>query len=101
MGSASLRRQAQVRRARPDIEITLLRGNVGTRLAKVESGAIAATLPAVAGLKRLGLFDHATAVVGTDESLPAGGQGAIAIVKRADEARKRASMQTIVDEPKM
>src|SRR5215208_5698719 len=60
IGSASLRRQAQVKRVRPDLEVTLLRGNVGTRLAKVESGAVAATLLAVAGLKRLGLLDHAT-----------------------------------------
>jgi hydroxymethylbilane synthase len=99
MGSASLRRQAQVKRARPDIEITLLRGNVGTRLAKVESGAIAATLLAVAGLKRLGLFDHVTAVLDTDEFLPAVGQGAIAIVTRVDDERTRSFIEAILDEP--
>ena len=97
LGSASLRRQAQVRRARPDIEVALLRGNVGTRLAKVESGAVAATLLAVAGLKRLGLLDHATAILDTDEFLPAVGQGAIAIVTRADDERTRGFVGGVLD----
>jgi hydroxymethylbilane synthase len=99
IGSASLRRQAQVRRARPDIEVTLLRGNVGTRLAKVESGAVAATLLAVAGLKRLGLLDHATAILDTDEFLPAVGQGAIALVTRARDDRTRQIIDGITDRP--
>jgi hydroxymethylbilane synthase len=99
MGSASLRRQAQVRRARPDIKVTLLRGNVGTRLAKVESGAVAATLLAVAGLKRLNLLHHATAILDTDEFLPAVGQGAIALVTRADDERTRELVSAILDEP--
>jgi hydroxymethylbilane synthase len=98
MGSASLRRQAQVKRARPDIEVTLLRGNVGTRLAKVESGAVAATLLAVAGLKRLGLESHVTAVLDTEEFLPAVGQGAIAIVTRAEDERTRGLVNAILDE---
>src|SRR4051812_9839799 len=55
VGSASLRRQAQVRRLRPDLTVTLLRGNVGTRLKKLESGEVDATLLAMAGLRRLGL----------------------------------------------
>jgi hydroxymethylbilane synthase len=97
LGSASLRRQAQVRRARPDIEVTLLRGNVGTRLAKVESGAVAATLLAVAGLKRLGLIDRVTAFLDTDEFLPAVGQGAIAIVTRAGDERTRGFVSGILD----
>jgi hydroxymethylbilane synthase len=99
IGSASLRRQAQVRRARPDIVVTLLRGNVGTRLAKVESGAVAATLLAVAGLKRLGLLDHATAILDTDEFLPAVGQGAIALVTRARDQRTREIIDVIADHP--
>jgi hydroxymethylbilane synthase len=99
VGSASLRRQAQIKRARPDVEITLLRGNVGTRLNKVESGAIAATLLAVAGLKRLGLQDHVTAMLDIDDFLPAVGQGAIAVVTRANDARTRAFVETITDIP--
>jgi hydroxymethylbilane synthase len=99
IGSASLRRQAQVRRARPDFQVTLLRGNVGTRLAKVESGAVAATLLAVAGLKRLGLLDHATAILDTDEFLPAVGQGAIALVTRASDRRTREIVDGIADYP--
>jgi hydroxymethylbilane synthase len=97
LGSASLRRQAQVRRARPDIEVTLLRGNVGTRLAKVESGAVAATLLAVAGLKRLGLLDRATAILDTDEFLPAVGQGAIAIMTRSGDESTRRLLGDIID----
>jgi hydroxymethylbilane synthase len=99
MGSASLRRQAQVKRIRPDLEVTLLRGNVGTRLAKVESGAVAATLLAVAGLKRLGLESHVTAVLDTDDFLPAVGQGAIAIMTRVDDAHTRNLVKGILDEP--
>jgi hydroxymethylbilane synthase len=97
MGSASLRRQAQIKRARPDIEVILLRGNVGTRLAKVESGTVAGTLLALAGLKRLGLESHATAILDTDDFLPAVGQGAIAIVTRADDAHARGFVDRILD----
>jgi hydroxymethylbilane synthase len=99
IGSASLRRQAQVKRVRPDLEVRLLRGNVGTRLAKVESGTVAATLLALAGLKRLGLESHVTAVLDTDDFLPAVGQGAIAIMTRADDARTRNLVNGILDEP--
>jgi hydroxymethylbilane synthase len=95
VGSASLRRQAQVKRIRPDLAVTLLRGNVGTRLAKLESGAVGATLLALAGLKRLGLEGHATAILGTDEFLPAVGQGAIALVTRAGDERTLAAVEQI------
>ena len=97
LGSASLRRQAQVRRARPDVGVALLRGNVGTRLAKVESGAVAATLLAVAGLKRLGLLDHVTAFLDTDEFLPAVGQGAIAVMTRAGDEHTCRLLGDILD----
>jgi hydroxymethylbilane synthase len=97
VGTASLRRGAIVRRARPDTVITLLRGNVGTRLAKLESGEVGATLLALAGLKRLGLADRATAILSVDEMLPAVGQGAIAIVVRADDARVREALEPILD----
>ncbi len=83
VGTASLRRQALVRRMRPDLAVTNFRGNVETRLRKVEAGAVHATLLALAGLKRLGLAQAATAILEIDEFLPAVGQGIIAIVARA------------------
>lgn len=86
VGSASLRRQAMLRRARPDLDIVLLRGSVGTRLDKVARGEIDATLLAYAGLKRLGLLDKISGILSTEDSLPAVGQGAIAVVIRADDA---------------
>ena len=89
IGSASLRRQAQVRRVRPDLSVALLRGNVGTRLDKVMRGEVDATLLALAGLKRLGMAERATAILDTDVILPAVGQGAIAIVARADDTATR------------
>ena len=82
VGTASLRRGAMVRRLRPDVAITLLRGNVGTRLNKVAAGEVDATLLALAGLKRLGLADKATSILSTDDFLPAVGQGAIGITTR-------------------
>ncbi len=73
VGTASLRRGAMLKRLRPDLEIALLRGNVQTRLDKVASGAFAGTLLALAGLKRLGLAAQATAILDTEEFLPAAG----------------------------
>jgi hydroxymethylbilane synthase len=99
VGTASLRRQAQVRRLRPDLKVTLLRGNVGTRLKKLESGEVDATLLAMAGLNRLGLSDHVTAVLGLDDFLPAVGQGAIALVVRSGDDRASAAVQPILDLP--
>ena len=78
-----------VRRKRPDLAIVPLRGNVETRLRKLDEGVADATLLALAGLKRLGLADAATAVLDVDEFLPAVGQGAIGIETRADDARTR------------
>jgi hydroxymethylbilane synthase len=97
VGSASLRRQAQVKRLRPDLQVTLLRGNVGTRLKKLESGEMDATLLAMAGLRRLGLTEHVTAVLDTDDFLPAVGQGAIAITARAGDTRVLEAIARIVD----
>lgn len=85
VGSASLRRQAMLRRLRPDLDIVLLRGNVARRLSKVESGEIAATLLAIAGLNRLGMADVATTILPIEQFLPAVGQGAIAVTVRADD----------------
>ncbi|ATQ67579.1 MULTISPECIES: hydroxymethylbilane synthase [Methylosinus] len=97
VGTASLRRGAQVKRLRPDVSVTLLRGNVETRLHKVESGEVDGTLLALAGLKRLGLADKATAILPLEDFLPAAGQGAIAITKRAGDARTRDALAPILD----
>jgi hydroxymethylbilane synthase len=72
-----MRRQALVKRLRPDVQVVTFRGNVETRIAKLEAGAVDATLLALAGLKRLGLADAATAVLSVDEFLPAVGQGIV------------------------
>jgi hydroxymethylbilane synthase len=98
VGTASLRRAAQVKRARPDLNTTLLRGNVHTRLGKVESGEIDATLLALAGLKRLGLADRATALLPLADFPPAVGQGAIGITARAGDKETRAALAPILDE---
>lgn len=97
VGSASLRRQAQLRRLRPDLTLTLLRGNVGTRLAKLDRGEVDATLLAMAGLNRLGLTEHVTAVLDIDDFLPAVGQGAIAIAARAGDERVLEALRPILD----
>ena len=96
-GAASLRRQAQALRLRPDLKPALLRGNVETRLAKAESGAVGATLLALAGLKRLGLAHRARAVLDIDKFLPAPGQGAIAITARRADARALEALKAISD----
>lgn len=87
VGTASLRRQALVRRARPDLRVEILRGNVQTRLAKLESGTCDATLLALAGLNRLGLAHVATEVLDARTFPPACAQGAIAIEIRAGDRR--------------
>jgi hydroxymethylbilane synthase len=85
VGSASLRRQAQLLAIRPDLRIVNLRGNVETRLNKLALGEVDATLLALAGLKRLGKEASASAVLSPEEMLPAAGQGAIGIeTRRAD-----------------
>jgi hydroxymethylbilane synthase len=96
-GAASLRRQAQALRLRPDLRPALLRGNVETRLAKAESGAVGATLLALAGLKRLGLAHRARAVLDVDKFLPAPGQGAIAITARGGDTRALEALNAISD----
>ncbi len=89
VGTASLRRQALVKRLRPDVSTVVLRGNVETRLRKLEAGEVDATLLALAGLKRLGLASAATALLDVAEFLPAVGQGAITIETRTDDTRTR------------
>jgi len=97
IGTASLRRQGQVLRLRPDLRIVPLRGNVETRLRKIDEGVADATLLALAGLKRLGLTDKATAVLGVDDFLPAVGQGAIGIETRTDDKGTRDIVAAIND----
>jgi hydroxymethylbilane synthase len=89
VGSASLRRQALVKRLRPDLRVAVFRGNVQTRLRKLDEGEVDATLLALAGLKRLGLEREATAILPLDVFPPAIGQGAIGIEARADDTRTR------------
>jgi hydroxymethylbilane synthase len=97
LGAASLRRQAQALRLRPDLRLELLRGNVETRLRKAESGAVGATLLAMAGLKRLGLVHRARAILDLDAFLPAPGQGAIALAARANDPRALEALAPIGD----
>lgn len=85
MGTSSLRRQAQLRHYRPDLDIRELRGNVDTRLRKVESGAYDAIVLSKAGLDRLGWSQRITEPLSTEISLPAVGQGAIAIESRVKD----------------
>nr|WP_298686765.1 hydroxymethylbilane synthase [uncultured Dongia sp.] len=95
IGSASLRRQAQLLALRPDLKVVTLRGNVGTRLAKLAKGDADATLLALAGLKRLGKADVATAILDMTEMLPAVAQGAIGIEIRAADRRMRDLLQPL------
>ncbi len=97
LGAASPRRQAQALRLRPDLKPELLRGNVETRLRKAESGAIGATLLAMAGLKRLGLVPRIRAPLDVDRFLPAVGQGAIALTARSGDSRALAALAAIAD----
>ena len=89
MGTASLRRQAITMAIRPDLRVVPLRGNVETRLRKLDSGEFDATLLAMAGLKRLGLAEHATHVMSVEEFLPAVAQGAIGLEAREGDKRTR------------
>jgi len=95
VGTASPRRQALVKRLRPDLTVVSLRGNVETRLRKLADGVADATILALAGLKRLGLESRATHIMSEDEFLPAAGQGAIAIETRTADTRVNALVAAI------
>jgi hydroxymethylbilane synthase len=84
IGTSSVRRKAQIARARPDLEIVALRGNVDTRLAKLDAADVDALVLAYAGLTRLGLQQRASAILSTDTWLPAPAQGAVGIEMRED-----------------
>jgi hydroxymethylbilane synthase len=95
VGTAGLRRQAQILERRPDLTVVPLRGNVQTRLAKLDAGEVDATLLALAGLRRLGLTDRITAVLEPDVMLPAVAQGAIGIEIRSNDDRTRALLEPL------
>jgi len=95
IGTSSPRRQAQLRHARPDLRLELLRGNVDTRLRRLEEGRLDAILLACAGLERLGLGARITQQLDPDLSLPAVGQGVIGIECREDDATSRAALEAL------
>jgi hydroxymethylbilane synthase len=97
VGTSSLRRQAQLRHVRPDLDLRDLRGNVDTRLRKVESGEYDAIVLSKAGLDRLGWSQKITEVLSTEVSLPAVGQGAIAIESRAKDQEAAEILENLDD----
>lgn len=97
VGTSSLRRQAQLRALRPDLQVTDLRGNLGTRLGKLDSGEYNAILLAAAGVKRLALSDRVSEYIATDLMLPAVGQGVIGIETRQRDARVTALIESLND----
>jgi len=98
VGTASVRREAFIRHARPDIKTVLFRGNVETRLRKLAEGEAHATFLACAGLRRLGMADRITRVIPVEEMLPAPAQGAIGIEIRTKDSDTRALISKIHDE---
>jgi hydroxymethylbilane synthase len=97
IGTNSVRRQAQLLHARPDLRMALLRGNVSTRIAKIRRGECTASLLALAGLRRLGLEAEATVVLDPDSMVPAAGQGIVGITAREDDLAIRELLATIED----
>ncbi len=97
VGTSSLRRQAQLRALRPDLAIVALRGNVDTRLRKLDAGEMDAIVLACAGLIRLGLESRITARLDPEECLPAVSQGVIGIECRSQDAETRALLQPLED----
>ncbi len=89
VGTASLRRKAQLLQLRPDLKVELIRGNVQTRINKVRAGEYAGTLLALAGLQRLNLAQEASEILSIAHFLPAVAQGAIALVTRIDDIKTR------------
>ena len=97
IGTSSVRRQAQLLHSRPDLIITSIRGNVQTRLAKLAAGACAASLLAMAGLRRLGLEHHASVVLDPDVMVPSAGQGIVGVTVREDDHELRELLVAIED----
>ena len=97
VGTSSLRRGLQLRRLRPDLSVEPLRGNLDTRLRKLDAGQYDAIVAALAGLKRMGWADRATQVFSVEEMVPAIGQGALAIEARADDKELLAGLNSLRD----
>jgi hydroxymethylbilane synthase len=97
-GSSSLRRQALIRRMRPDIDVVMFRGNVQSRLRKLEEGIVSGTMLALAGLRRLKMEHVATDIMPVDSFPPAPGQGAISIEHRGNDAEVVRMLAPIHDE---
>lgn len=97
VGTSSLRRRAQLLALRPDLEVVGLRGNVDTRLAKLEAGELDGVVLAAAGLRRLGRADAIAFRFGADEMVPAPGQGSLAVQARAEDAEAARSAGAITD----
>ncbi len=97
VGTSSLRRQCQLKQLRPDLDIRSLRGNVGTRLTKLDNGDYDAIILAAAGLIRLGMPNRITSFIETAQFLPAAGQGAVGIECRTDDAAVQALLAPLAD----
>ena len=95
VGTSSLRRESQLRAYRPDLKVDFLRGNVNTRLAKLDEGQYDAIILAAAGLIRLGFEDRIRSCITPEQSLPAGGQGAVGIELRTDDEQTRELIQVL------
>ncbi|GAB5415521.1 MAG: hydroxymethylbilane synthase [Congregibacter sp.] len=99
VGTSSLRRECQLRANRPDLEVRFLRGNVNTRLRKLDEGEYDAIILACAGLIRLEMADRIRARIPVTQSLPAGGQGAVGIELRADDTATLALLEPLHHQP--
>ena len=97
VGTSSLRRQCQLKALRPDLDIRSLRGNVGTRLSKLDNGDYDAIILASAGLIRLGLADRIASFIDIEQSLPAAGQGAVGIECRTDDVQVHTLLAPLAD----
>ena len=97
VGTSSLRRQCQLKALRPDLDIRSLRGNVGTRLSKLDNGGYDAIILASAGLIRLGLADRIASFIEVEQSLPAAGQGAVGIECRTDDVQVKQLLAPLAD----
>lgn len=97
IGTSSLRRCAQLLLHRPDLQIVDVRGNVGTRMGRIDSGDVVAVVLAQAGLDRLGIKTHAQVPLTVEQSLPAGGQGALGIEVRTDSRAVLALVEQLAD----
>ncbi|MBN6078150.1 hydroxymethylbilane synthase [Aggregatibacter actinomycetemcomitans] len=97
VGTSSLRRQCQLKKLRPDLDIRSLRGNVGTRLSKLDNGDYDAIILASAGLIRLGLAARIASFIDVEQSLPAAGQGAVGIECRTDDVAVQQLLAPLAD----